>query len=249
MERRTKIVATLGPASQDEKTIRQLLKAGMNVARLNLSHGTHNDHARTYALLRKASQKNKKPLCILLDLQGPKVRIGKIPGDAITLSSGKKVSLTTQLDHLGPGEIPVDFAQLPQSVRPGQRILLDDGNLELRAEAVTPVQVTARVIVGGILRSHKGISLPEAHLDISALTDKDLADLEFGLNLGVDAIALSFVRSDEDVHYLRDKIIAIAPDQPHLPIIAKLERPEALDHLDQIIEISDGIHRLNLITP
>ncbi len=241
MERRTKIVATLGPACQDEKTIRQLLKAGMNVARLNLSHGTHEDHARTYSLLRKVAEKGGKPLCILLDLQGPKVRIGKLPGDAITLSPGQMVTLTTQLDHLDPGDIPVDFAQLPQSVRPGRRILLDDGNLELRTATIQDTRVTARVVVGGVLGSHKGISLPEAHLDINALTEKDLADLEFGLQLGVDAIALSFVRSEQDVQSLRDKIVSLAPDRQHLPIISKLERPEALDHLDQIVEISDGV--------
>ncbi len=241
MERRTKIVATLGPASQDEKTIRQLIKAGMNVARLNLSHGSHEEHARLYGLLRKVAQKTNQPICILLDLQGPKVRIGKLPGDAITLSPGERVVLTTRLDRLNPGDIPVDFAQLPQSVHPGRRILLDDGNLELRAESIEDDQVIARVLVGGVLNSHKGISLPEAHLDIAALTEKDLVDLEFGLKLGVDAIALSFVRSDDDVRSLREKISAMAPDRPNIPIIAKLERPEALDHLDAILDISDGV--------
>ncbi len=241
MERRTKIVATLGPACQDERTIRRLVKAGMNVARLNLSHGSHEEHATLYNLLRKVAQKTGKPICILLDLQGPKVRIGKLPGDAITLAPGEKVILTTRLTSLNPGDIPVDFAQLPQSVRPGRRILLDDGNIELRAESIADDQVTARVLVGGILNSHKGISLPEAHLDISALTEKDLDDLAFGLQLGVDAIALSFVREEQDVQALRDKITGIAPERAHLPIIAKLERPEALNHLDAIMDISDGV--------
>jgi pyruvate kinase len=241
MERRTKIVATIGPASQDEKTIHRLIKTGMNVARLNLSHGSHEDHARVYQLLRKVAQKANKPVCILLDLQGPKVRIGKLPGDAITLVSGEKVTLTTQLNTKKPGKIPVDFPQLPQSVHPGRRILLDDGNLELRVDSVETDQVTAHVIVGGILKSHKGISLPEAHLDINALTDKDLVDLEFGLQLGVDAIALSFVRTPEDVNCLRQKITSLTPDRLQVPIISKLERPEALDHLDQILDASDGV--------
>jgi pyruvate kinase len=241
MERRTKIVATLGPACQDEKTIRQLIKAGMNIARLNLSHGSHQEHATIYNLLRKVASKTRKPICILLDLQGPKVRIGKLPGDAITLSPGEKVNLTSRTTLLNQGDIPVDFAQLPQSVRPGKRILLDDGNLELRVESIADDQVIAKVLVGGILNSHKGISLPEAHLDISALTEKDLVDLEFGLQLGVDAIALSFVRSAQDVQILREKIVSIAPDRQHIPIISKLERPEALDHLDAIMDISDGV--------
>jgi pyruvate kinase len=241
MQRRTKIVATLGPASQDEKTIRRLLKAGMNVARLNLSHGDHDEHARLYGILRKVAQKTAKPICILLDLQGPKVRIGKLPGDAIRLTSGEKVTLTTRNNRLNPGEIPVDFAELPHSVHIGKRILLDDGNLELRADAIDGDRVNAHVVVGGILKSHKGITLPDAHLDISALTDKDLVDLEFGLQLGVDAIALSFVRSAQDVHLLRENIFSMAPDRQHIPIISKLERPEALDQLDPIMDISDGV--------
>ncbi len=241
MERRTKIVATLGPASSDEKTIRRLLKAGMNVARLNLSHGSHDDHARTYALLRQASEKSEKPLCILLDLQGPKVRIGTLPGDEMTLAPGQKVTLTTQPEPTGAGEIPVDFPQLAESVRPGRKILLDDGNLQLRVEAIDQGKVTAQVLVGGVLKSHKGISLPEAHLDISSLTDKDINDLEFGLKLGVDAVALSFVRSEIDVTALREKISSISPERKNIPIIAKLERPEALNHLDQIIDASDGV--------
>ncbi len=241
MDRRTKIVATLGPASQDESTILHLIQAGMNVARLNLSHGSHEDHARVYDRLRIVAEKAGKPTCILLDLQGPKVRVGKLPGDAITITPGEKVTLTTQLNPVNPGEIPVDFASLPQSVKPGGRILLDDGNMELRVESTGTDKVTAQVIVGGVLKSHKGINLPETHLDIHALTEKDLADLEFGLKLGVDAIALSYVRSDQDVTYLREKIISIAADREHIPIIAKLERPEALDHLEQIMAISDGV--------
>jgi pyruvate kinase len=241
MERRTKIVATLGPASQDENTIRHLVKAGMNVARLNLSHGSHEDHARIYELTRKVAQKVGKPICILLDLQGPKLRIGKLSGDVINLTPGEKVILTTQSGTMNPNEIPVDFAQLPQSVHPGRRILLDDGNLELRVESIEANQVTAQVLVGGILKSHKGISIPETHLEISAMTDKDLVDLEFGLQLGVDAIALSFVRTPEDVSLLREKIRSLSPERQHIPIISKLERPEALDHLEQIMDASEGV--------
>ena len=241
MDRRTKIVATIGPASQDEKTIGRLLKFGMNVARLNLSHGSHEDHTTVFNRLRKVSREIRKPICILLDLQGPKIRIGKLLNDEILLITGQSVTLTTYTDPIKAGEIPVDFAQLPQSVHLGGRILLDDGNLELRVDRVEINQVHAHVIVGGALKSHQGISLPEAHLDISALTDKDIVDLEFGLKLGVDAIALSFVRSAQDIQLLREKILAIAPEQKHTLIIAKLERPEALDRLEQIMDATDGV--------
>ena len=241
MERRTKIVATIGPASQEEKTIRQLLRSGMNVARLNLSHGSHDDHALVYSRVRKLSQDTDKPSCILMDLQGPKLRIGKLPGDELTLVPGQKVRLITEVGPADPSAIPVDFAQLPQSVHPGRRILLDDGNLQLRVDGIRTDMVTAHVLVGGVLKSHKGISLPDAHLDISALTEKDIQDLEFGLQLGVDAIALSFVRSAQDVTTLRQKIISLKPEFEHLPIISKLERPEALDHLDQIMDTTDGV--------
>lgn len=241
MERRTKIVATIGPASQTAVMIYRLLKNGVNVARLNLSHGTHQDHSRVYSRLRKVAHELRLPLCILLDLQGPKIRIAKLPTDTLKLEQGQRVTLTTQIDTDNPGEIPVEFAQLPESVHPGERILLDDGELELKVIGIETGRVTARVIVGGVLSSHKGISLPEAHLNISALTEKDLDDLEFGLSLGVDAIALSFVRSDQDIRALRENITRLAPGEVRVPVIAKLERPEALDHLDAIIEAADGV--------
>jgi pyruvate kinase len=241
MERRTKIVATIGPASQTGVMISRLLKTGVNVARLNLSHGTHADHTNVYKRLRKSADELGLPLCILLDLQGPKIRIAKLPSDTLRLEQGQRVVLTTQVDSIGAGEIPVEFSHLPESVHPGERILLDDGALELKVIGIEATRVIARVTVGGLLSSHKGISLPEAHLDISALTEIDLADLEFGLNLNVDAIALSFVRSERDIHSLRENIAKKTSVQVHIPIIAKLERPEALDHLDAIVEAADGV--------
>ncbi|OGO60662.1 MAG: pyruvate kinase [Chloroflexi bacterium RBG_19FT_COMBO_49_13] len=241
MDRRTKIVATIGPASRDDDMIRHLIKSGVNVARLNLSHGTHEDHTIVFNRIRTAAEEMCIPICILLDLQGPKIRIAKLPGDSIILVQGQRVTLTTRTDLINTGEIPVDFTELPRSVHEGGRILLDDGNLELRVEAIEPDRVTAQVIVGGVLKSHKGISLPEAHLNVSALTEKDVLDLEFGLKLGVDAVALSFVRSKQDLQLLREKIKAIAPDLEHIPIIAKLERSEAIDHLEEIMEIANGV--------
>jgi len=241
MDRRTKIVATIGPASQNDDMIRHLLRSGVNVARLNMSHGSHEDHSLVYNRLRNAAEEMDLPLCILLDLQGPKIRIAKLPGNDLLLVQGQKVTLTTQTSSISAAEIPVDFTELPRSVHPGGRILLDDGNLELMVEAIEAERVTAQVIVGGLLKSHKGISLPEAHLDISALTEKDTLDLEFGLKLGIDAVALSFVRSVKDIQLLRNKIKAIAPGLENTPIIAKLERPEAIEQLEEIMEVTNGV--------
>jgi pyruvate kinase len=241
MNRRTKIVATIGPASQNDEMIRQLLKAGMNVARLNLSHGTHEEHTIVFNRLRKAAREMGIPLCILLDLQGPKIRIAKLPGGEILLKKGQKVTLKTRDGSVNAGDIPVDFTELPRSVSNGEHILLDDGNLELRVETIEANQVIAEVIVGGTLKSHKGITLPEAQIDISSLTEKDLHDLEFGLKLGVDVIAQSFVRSDKDILLLRDKIKQINPAQENIPIIAKLERPSAIDHLEDIMGVTNGV--------
>jgi pyruvate kinase len=241
MDRRTKIVATIGPASQSEDMIHRLLKEGVNVARLNLSHGTHEEHTEVYNRLRKISKKMGVALCILLDLQGPKIRIAKLTGDEMPLKKGQQVTLTTHGKSPATGEIPIEFNELPQSVHRGERILLDDGLMELKVIEIGANHVTATVITGGILKSHKGISLPEAHLQISALTDKDLIDLNFGAKLGVDAIALSFVRTEQDIHLLRENILQIDPGLKSLPIIAKLERPEALEHLEQIMAATDGV--------
>ncbi len=241
MRRRTKIVATMGPASQSIEQIRHLIKAGVNVARLNFSHGNHEEHQAVYQHLRQAAAEAGKPLAILMDLQGPKIRVGQLVNDALPLIAGHKVRLVTETVSLASDEIPVVFPQLIQSFKPGSRILLDDGNLELRVENISPHSVEAKVITGGILKSHKGISLPGAQLDISALTEKDENDLEFGLQLGVDAIALSFVRSERDIQQLREKISQLQPGLASIPVIAKLERPEALKHLDAIISIADGV--------
>jgi pyruvate kinase len=181
------------------------------------------------------------PLCILLDLQGLKIRIANLPDGEMDLTKGQKVTLTTRNSSLSADEIPVDFPELPRSVQKGERILLDDGNLELRVESIEVDRVIAQVITGGMLKSHKGISLPEAHLDSSGMTDKDVIDLEFGLNLGVDAIALSFVRSEKDILYLRQKIYEHKPNIENIPIIAKLECQEAIDHLEKIMEETDGV--------
>lgn len=241
MRRCTKIVATLGPASQDETTIRHLLTAGVNVARLNFSHGSHADHARSIQLLREASARLGKPLCILQDLQGPKMRVGDLASGEIKLIPGQPLTLTIQ-QIVGEGQVvPVDFPGLPQNVEPGSRILLDDGNLELVATAVFPDRVETQVVVGGVLKSNKGINLPGSRITVSALTEKDEADLAFGLQNGVDAVALSFVQSKEDILHLRQVIARLSPDQTDVLIIAKLERPQALENLEEIVASADGV--------
>jgi pyruvate kinase len=241
MGRKAKIVATIGPASQDEASIRELIQAGMNVARLNFSHGSHEEHQQVFERIRQAAHESGQAICILQDLQGPKIRTGRLPEAGVPLTPGEEIVLVTRVLPVLCNAIPVDFPELPASVYPGGRILLDDGNLELQVLDVGTEQVRARVVVGGTLKSHKGINLPGARLGIPSMTEKDEADLEFGLHLGVDAIALSFVRNGEDIGYLKQAIQNLAPDRAGIPVIAKLERPEALENLDEIIKLADGV--------
>jgi pyruvate kinase len=241
MSRCTKIVATIGPASQDAQSIESLLKAGVNVARLNFSHGTHEVHAEVIRCLRETALRLQQPLCILQDLQGPKIRTGELAAGKVEILPGQPLTLTT-LPVPGDAQlVTVDFPELPLSVEPGGRILLDDGNLELQVLRVEGEQVFTRVVVGGVLKPHKGINLPGARIPVSALTEKDKEDLAFGLEQGVDAVALSFVRSAEDLRALRDEIARLAPDRVDTPVIAKLERPEALDNLEAIVLAADGV--------
>jgi pyruvate kinase len=238
---RTKIVATIGPASQDESTLRELLQSGVDVARLNFSHGTHTEHAEVFKRLRLISQELDQPVTIMQDLQGPKIRTGELKGGSVILKAGDTFCLT--MDHvLGDEHLAsVDLPGLNTSVQPGSRILLDDGNLELQVTEVKGDQVITQVKLGGLLESHKGVNLPGAKIRIPGFTPKDRDDLAFGLHLGVDAVAVSFVRSAADIQSVRQAILEQAPDRIHLPIIAKLERPEALDNLEEIIHAADGV--------
>jgi pyruvate kinase len=244
MTRKAKIVATIGPASQKEETLERLIHAGMNVARLNFSHGTHEQHAERIASIRKVSGRLGVPIGILQDLQGPKIRVGELP-DIIQLSEGELVTLyaTGTTPPEGDGQkIPVDFRQLFDSVRTSDRLLLDDGRLTLEVLSVKDHNaLTAKVIIGGILSSHKGINLPGVQLRIECFTEKDEADLAFGISQDVDAVAISFVRTAEDVKRVREALERFSEGK-HLPLlIAKLEKPEALDNLDAILEIVDGV--------
>jgi pyruvate kinase len=224
-----------------------LIEAGMDVARLNFSHGTHPEHGERIAQIRRLSVQLGKPVSILQDLQGPKLRIGVLPQGIIQLKAGQMVNLTIaeSLPDSTSGQdqitIPFDVPELNKVVRSGSHILMDDGHLELEVVQVSEDDLLAKVLLGGPLSSHKGVNLPGAHLTIPGFTEKDRADLAFGLSQDVDAIAISFVQNAHDIEIVRQAIIELAPDKIDTPIIAKLERPEALENLDEILHAADGV--------
>jgi len=240
--RYTKIVCTLGPASNTEDKLAALIEAGMNVARLNFSHGTHEEHAATLGRVRRVSNRLGKPVAILQDLQGPKIRTGTLAGgEAVELQENAEFTITAREIVGNAHEVSTTYTGLPDDVRPGSRLLLDDGLMELRVEKVDGPDVHTRVVHGGSLKEHKGINLPGVIVNIPSLTDKDRADLAFGVAQEVDYVAISFVRRPEDVANVKRALVEIDPRASKLPIIAKLEKPAALDNLDAIIEIADGV--------
>lgn len=241
MDRRTKIVVTLGPASSDRTMIERLIRAGMDVVRLNFSHGSHEEHQARIKILRNLCQQANHPITLLQDLQGPKIRTGKLESESIMLDQGQSLILTTEKVLGNKKKVSVDYNDLPQSVRPGGRILLDDGNLELVVVSIAENQIDTKVVLGGELKPHKGVNLPGANLNIPAFTEKDEADLKFGLDQQIDAVAMSFIRSGRDVLNIRQAIARLAPDRKNTPIIAKLERPEALINLNEIVRAADGV--------
>ncbi len=237
--RRAKIVCTIGPATNSEEMIRDLMLAGMDVARLNFSHGTHDDHAQVIQRLRKVAAELNRSMCILQDLQGPKIRTGRLKDHApITLQTGQLVTITAA-DVLGTSElIPTTYRELAGDVKPGEHILLSDGRIELVITEIVDGNVVCRVLNGGALGEHQGINLPGTNVSIPSLTEKDEADLDFGLKQGVDVIAISFVRTADDVMRARN---AIAARGFAMPLVAKLEKPQAVDNLDAILAITDGV--------
>ncbi len=241
MQRRAKIIATLGPASNDTNTIKQLLTAGMDVARINFSHGTREGHAEVINRLRKAAGDLDRPITIIQDLSGPKIRTGEMKDGQVKLVEGAELRITSK-DILGTEEIiSVSYPQLAESVHKGGSILLDDGRLELEVIKIEEDQILTKVLVGGILKAHKGVNLPGAELELKALTKKDIADLEFGLQHDVDVIALSYVRSAEDIDRLRQEITRLDGKKSRIPVIAKLEHPTAIENLHEIIHVADGV--------
>ncbi|ASJ11237.1 pyruvate kinase [Thermococcus sp. P6] len=235
---KTKIVATLGPASMKKDTIEKMIKAGMSVARVNFSHGDLDQHARTVELVRKVSERLNRPVAILGDLPGVKIRVGEIQGGSVTLRRWQTVVLTTR-DVIGTeAEIPVQFKDFPRMVSKGDLIYLSDGFITLRVEDVREQDVVCKVLVGGTLFSHKGINVPRARMAIDAVTDKDLEFIRFAIETGIDAVGVSFVGSAYDIIKVRR---FVSENNGDLFIVAKIERPDAVRNFDDILNASDGI--------
>ncbi len=237
--RRAKIVCTLGPASSDPEMISGLIGAGMNVARLNMSHGSKEDHTRSFEAIREAAAARGVAVAVLADLQGPKIRVGKIPGSGFDLKAGETFILSVDPNAtIEPGRVTVDYPEMAREVKTDDRILMDDGNFELRVLGVEGPEIHTVVITGGRLTSRKGVNLPGVKLSLPSLTEKDKEDLIFALELGVDTIALSFVRTAEDVLAVK----ALMEQQGRMvPIIAKIEKPEGVANLREILAVSAGI--------
>ncbi len=238
-DRRAKIVATLGPSSNTEPVFRQLVRAGINVVRLNFSHGTHEEKLALIHMIRKVSKEENRPLCLLADLQGPKIRTSKLKDhQAVMLVAGKRITITPR-EVEGTAElVGTTFKTLAENVEQGSRILLSDGLIELRVAEISGDDVVCEVVNGGKLGENKGINLPGIPVRVPSLTEKDAIDLEFALKSGVDAVAVSFVRTAEDVKLVRNRVAAYGSSTW---IIAKLEKPQAIEHLDEILEAADGI--------
>ncbi len=236
---KTKIVATIGPASSDFATICELLRAGVNVFRLNCSHGTNEERIRLIQLAKHASQSLCIPVAIMMDLQGPKIRIGELEKPLIALQVGQTVEITTQPLLGNEHCLSIEVPDLINAIQVGHRILLDDGKIELKVQHIHKNKLQTVVVVGGSLLPRKGANFPDTELTISGLTEKDLIDLQIGIEQAIDAIALSFVQSEDDV--LNLKRLIDERSSTKIPIIAKIERPQALDHLEAILHHADGV--------
>ena len=237
--RRTGILATLGPATDDLVSIRCLVRAGVDALRLNFSHGTHDAHRRLAGLIREAAAAEGRPIAILQDLAGPKIRIGRIDPPDVPLADGDRLVIELG-DAVGePGRVFCNVPAFFEAVRPGQRVLVDDGKIELEVTDAETGRATTRVVNGGVLSGGKGLSMPGAHLRLPALTDKDRADLAAGVAMGVDLVAVSFVQGPEDV--LEAKSLTAAAGAPDIPIIAKIEKPRAVERIEQIVQAADGV--------
>jgi len=235
---RTKIVATVGPASNTKEKLKELIIAGVDVFRLNFSHGTHEGHLAVIQLIRELNEEMNGNVAILQDLQGPKIRVEMVEENGVLLEVGAQITITTE-PVLGTAQlVSTSYKNLPHDVRPGDMILIDDGKLELRALSTTNSEVVAEVVYGGILKSRKGINLPFTNVSAPSLTEKDYKDLIFGLENDVDWIALSFVRTADDVIELKR---IIADKGKASKIVSKIEKPQAVDNIDAIIEVSDAI--------
>ncbi|HEX5595567.1 MAG TPA: pyruvate kinase [Micromonosporaceae bacterium] len=236
--RRAKIVCTLGPATSSAERIRGLVEAGMDVARLNFSHGSHADHEKVYRLVRQAAEASGRAVAVLADLQGPKIRLGRFADGPHEWRTGDPVVITSDEIEGSRERVSCTYRKLPQEVKPGDRLLIDDGRVVVEVTAVTGNDIRCLVIEGGPVSNNKGVSLPNVAVSVPALSEKDIEDLRFALDLGVDLVALSFVRSPDDiklVHHVMDEVAV------RRPVLAKVEKPEAVTHLDAIIAAFDGV--------
>ena len=239
LARRAKIVGTLGPASSTEEVFRRLVRAGLDVARLNFSHGSHEQKAELIAMVRKVAREEKKPVCILADLQGPKIRTGTlVDHKPVMLEAGKRLSITPERMDGTAERVSTVFTTLAENLKPGDQVLLSDGLIELRVLELQGVDVVTEIINGGLLGEKKGINLPGVAIKVPSLTEKDEIDLIFAIEQKCDTIAVSFVQTADDVRYVKGRIAALGSDAW---VIAKLEKPQAIDHLDSILEATDAI--------
>lgn len=237
--RRTKIVATVGPASSSFDRLVELIEAGVDVFRLNFSHGSHDSHREAYQLIREAQARTEKLVAVVGDLCGPKIRVGKFEGGSIVLEPKERVIVTTRPEVLGrPGLLPSEYQSLASDVKAGDRILLDDGRLELRVVGREGTEIACEVVQGGRLSDRKGMNLPGVAVSAAALTEKDRVDAAFAASLGVDYLALSFVRSGADVETLKKLLFEVGHP---VPVIAKVEKPEALESIESILRVADAI--------
>lgn len=238
--KRTKIVCTVGPASKDVNTLFKMGQAGMDVARLNFSHGTYDDHTKLFKYLNLVGKKLGKPFGILQDLQGPKIRVGNLPAEGVKLVAGKQAIFATGA-NIPAGDIPVTLDSLHQDAKKGETFLLDDGLLEVLVEKIEGRRIITQVVQGGLLTSHKGLNLPGTKLRLPALSEKDRADAIFGTKLGVDFVALSFVRSPDDVKDLRKLLDKHGPNGKRIKIVVKIEKPEAVERFSEILPLTDVV--------
>ena len=237
--KRTKIVCTLGPASEKEETLRELIKSGLNVARMNFSHGSHEEHKGRMDLVKKVREKLNKPVAILLDTKGPEIRTGNFDAPEVLLEEGKKFTIT-MADVVGNQEMcTVSYKGLAKDVVAGDTILIDDGLVGLRVDEVNGEEIVCTVENSGIVKNHKGVNVPGVKINLPALTDKDISDIEFGISQDIDYIAASFVRKAQDVLEIRE--ILERNNATHIQIISKIENQEGIDNIDAILEVSDGI--------
>ncbi|MFM9422315.1 MAG: hypothetical protein RIR06_776, partial [Bacteroidota bacterium] len=239
MTRKTKIVATIGPTSSSKEVLKAMIAEGLNVVRLNFSHGTHADHEAVVKAVREIDAELGINTSLLADLQGPKLRVGEMENNGVMLETGSTVIITTEKQMGTAQHIYTNYISFPADVKAGERVLMDDGKLVVRIlETDGKKEVKCEVLQGGILSSKKGLNLPETKVSLPSLSEKDLADLDFALSMNVDWIGLSFVRNSKDVYLLKE---IIEKSGKHAKVVAKIEKPEALDDIDEIVKATDAV--------